>query len=1478
MVGKQRRGTRPAEGSEPEQDVSLADAGPVEPAAGHVPLPFTIVAIGASAGGVEALQRLFRVLPADTGCAFVVIMHLDPGRESLLADLLGRCTPMTVTQAVDGVALEPDHVYTIPPACYAGIVDGRLVLEPMLRRPPRPVVIDRFMIALAADQRERSVGIVLTGADSDGTLGIKAIGSEGGMTMAQSPESAAHPDMPLSALGTGMVDYLLPIERIPEALVGYVTHSGRGAAGPEGAPHTADSSALAGVLAQVRLSTGLDFSGYKLPMLSRRLSRRMSLCRAASLDDYLSMLVASPDEARALADDFLIGVTAFFREPEAWRALADVAIPALLQRKEVGEPFRIWVAGCATGEEAFSLGMLLLEQPQFADRQLRLQIFATDVDRRALEIARQGSYPASIAQVLTPERLSRFFVRKGDRYQVCKELREAVVFAPQDIATDPPFSRIDLLSCRNLLIYLEPELQRRVLGLFHFALEPDGVLFLGKSETVGTLTHLFAPVSARFRLYRKLGAARSLPPRLPALAWRPDSGARAAPTTPRRPDLADLVQSQLLAMYAPCAVLIDGDHRALYFQGPVGAFLRQPEGTPTSDLFAMLREGLRAPLRAAMIKAFVDSVRVEASATMAEDTSGGESVRMVVSPVPGTPQGPLLLVTFERSPPPMPRVAGEAVAAPAALEALETELRKTRRELRSVIDELEGANEALRVANEEAMSMNEELQSTNEELETSKEELQSVNEELTTVNQELQEKVLELESANDDLGNLLASTHIPTVFLDRSLRIKRFTPAATRLFRLIPTDLGRPLADITGDLDTAGLLVDARRVLADLMPLERQFRTADQRHVLQRILPYRTGDERIEGVVLTYVDVTDVTLAAERVRQYAAVMRDSNDAIVVHDLDGKVLAWNRGATVMYGYPEDEALALRAEAIMPADARDSYAERVRHTVAGEREVGIEMMRVTRDGRLLHVSSTLSMIVDEAGRPSAIALTDRDITAHKRAEAELRDSETRFRTLADNAPVLIWLADTAGRLEFVNREFEHQTGERPTALLGRHWTDLIHPDDHPVGARGEQQGSRISVTVRMRAARGAYRWMSLSALPRRDTDGRVLGHVGCAVDVDSQKLAEEALRSADRRKDEFLAMLGHELRNPLTPIRNAAEVLRLVGSADPRVAWVHDTLVRQVAHVTRLVDDLLDISRITRGAMNLRLEPVDLAAVIGRAIDGTQALLQARRHRFEARLPPQAVWVEGDPTRLTQVFENLLTNAAKYTDEGGELSISLEVDGQEAVVHVRDSGIGLDPVIRAQVFDLFVQDERSLDRSQGGLGIGLALVRHLVEIHRGRVDAFSEGRGRGSDFAVRLPLIDAGAVPVAFGSPDQALARRVRVLVVDDDRDAAQSMAMVLGLYGYDVDTATDLGTALQAAADRTPQAVLLDLGLPGADGFEVARRLRAVPKLDATRFIALTGFDRVGFLRRDGADVFAEILVKPVDPQVVHRLLQHLLAG
>jgi two-component system CheB/CheR fusion protein len=852
---------------------TLAPEAKAQPASQAVPdkRAFPLAGMAASAGGLDAFKKFFSAMPSNSGIAFVLIPHLDPTHESLMVELIARQTPMPVVEATEGMRVEPDHVYIIPPNKYMTISDCVLRLTGPVARGGLQTPIDLFLRSLAEDRQEQAICIILSGTGAHGTLGLRAVKGNGGMSMVQEPKSAEYDRMPQSAIATGLADYVLTPEEMPEALVRYVQHSYLHGQEPDAAVEEAPDH-LRQVLALLRARAKYDFSCYRKKMLLRRIERRMGLNHIEQVPAYLGFLRENPDEIKQLVRDLLISVTSFFRDPDAFGALAEV-LPSLVQSKDDDEPVRVWVPACATGEEAFSIAILLLEQLAATHKTSQLQVFATDLDEMALATARQAVYPDSIAADVSSERLSRFFFRTDEHcYRVNKALRDAVVFAIQSPIADPPFSKLDLISCRNLLIYLEPEMQRKIIALFHFALNEGGYLFLGPSETIGRETGLFEPVNKKWRVYRRVGPARPAHVDFPLVspAERRSEGKAAVPPPALRPNqFAELTQRLLLESYAPAAVLINRAYQVLYFFGATMRYLDQPTGEPTHDLMLLARDGLRTKLRAMVHRASRELEPIRESGIGFRRNGDYVSASVTVRPVHvGKGADSLLLLTFEDeietpAPQPAPQEHGDS----SLVGHLEYELKATREDLQSTIEELESANEELKAANEEVMSMNEELQSANEELETSKEELQSLNEELSTVNGQLQDKVEDLETANNDMANLFNSTDIGTLFLDTNLRIKRFTPAATSLFNLIASDVGRPISDIVQKFNDPSLFEDAQRVQQELTPIQKEVPTHDERWCIRRILPYRTTDNRIDGVVINFVDISDRRRIEEHLRQ-----------------------------------------------------------------------------------------------------------------------------------------------------------------------------------------------------------------------------------------------------------------------------------------------------------------------------------------------------------------------------------------------------------------------------------------------------------------------------------------------------------------------------------------------------------------------------------------------------------------------------------
>jgi len=831
---------------------------------------FPIVGIGASAGGLEAFEEFFTEMPPNSGLAFVVVPHQHPGHVSLLPGLLQKCTTMRILEVVDNMRVEPNTVYLALAGTNLAIFNGTLHLLDIEPHTGVHLPIDYFFRSLAEDQKHQAIGIVLSGTGSDGTLGLKAIKGESGMTMAQEPKSAKYPGMPHSAILTGSIDYVRPPVEMPAQLLAYV----RGPYLTEVSPLPGQDAETGDVLQKIFLllrdRTGNDFSLYKSNTIRRRLERRMNVHQIEDPKHYLRYLLRNPHEVDLLFQEALIGVTSFFRDPLAFKALVKIGLPALLDSKREGDQVRVWIPGCSTGEEAYSLAMLIREYMAQRKVRFQVQIFGTDLDVPAIETARKALYPAGIANDVTPERLQRFFTKDDGNYRVKKDLRDLVVFACHNLLADPPFTKLDLLSCRNLLIYLEQRAQRQLVPLFHYALRPRGLLFLGSSESIGEAEEqLFAPLEKKWKLYRRKPGEvdRITVQRFPV---RPAKGVSDSPkesdlSVPvKAPSTSNLIESMLLDEYAPTSVIVNERGEIVYIHGRTGAYLEPAPGQPTLILLNMAREGLRFDLAAALHEIGEKDIPVQRQGVRVKTNGSYVKVDLTVKRIhEPEPLLGLLLVTFvpQTDEPALPSQAkGSKKTKQKRMDTFRPdvvqELQYTKQRLQHTIEEHQTANEELKSTNEELQSTNEELQSTNEELETSKEELQSLNEELMTVNAELQGKMNELSDVNDDLDNLLNSLEIATIFLDHDLNIKRFTPEAKRVVKLIAADVGRPLADIVSTLADDNLIEDAQEVFQTLVAKEREVQSRDGRWYFLRILPYRTAKNTIEGLVLTFLDIT----------------------------------------------------------------------------------------------------------------------------------------------------------------------------------------------------------------------------------------------------------------------------------------------------------------------------------------------------------------------------------------------------------------------------------------------------------------------------------------------------------------------------------------------------------------------------------------------------------------------------------------------
>jgi two-component system CheB/CheR fusion protein len=1290
------RGGTPSSRGKAQSLPEAISAAVIEPDAGpRRPAPFPIVGVGASAGGLEAFRQLLGALPADTGMGYVLVQHLDPRHESVLAGLLSQATKMPVSEVKGDVRVEPNRVYVIPPTQDIGIVDGILELVPRSESGRLHMPIDLFLRTLAESQGSQGIGVVLSGTASDGTLGLKAIKAEGGIAFAQEPSSAQFDGMPRSAIAAGCVDFVLPPEEIAQELTRLGRHPYMAPGERPVLPGLArapareedDRTGLDRILSLLKKGAGADFGAYKKTTLRRRIARRMVVNRIETLDAYARHLEGDASEVQALYQDCLIGVTSFFRDPDVFGALSEQVFPLLLDDRPSGAPIRVWVPGCATGEEAYSIAIGLLERAAGVASNPSFQIFATDLSERALDTARAGLYPENIAQDVSAERLRRFFTKVDGRYRISKDIREMCVFAHHDLADSPPFSRMDLISCRNVLIYMEPRLQEKVFAKFHYALNPGGFLVLGTSESLGAAAAFLTPLDEKRRIYARKKTATAPHVLFPAGTRGAEERTMNVPLTPRAavpsgiPAEADQV---LLSRYAPASVVVDDGLDILEFRGDTHPFLEHGRGQASLNLIRMARKGLVLELRQTIQEARRKNAPSRKEGLRIRYRGQLRDVNLEVLPLTGAAER-CLLVVFET--PSGPRMPGSR-AAPSkhrTVAAGNRETARLRQEtehaaqlLQKVVEEHDAALEELQSSNEEAVSGNEELQSVNEELQTAKEEIQSANQELGTLNRELEERNVQLGQAND------------------ALKVS-----------------GR---QIQGALDYANAIVSTVR--GPLLIMD--------------------GDLRVEKANRAYYD----TFAARP---------EETEGRLLYELGGR--QW-----------DIPALRTALEEVLPKDSSfEGFEVSQDFPQIGPRTMTLNARRLR----------------NEHGASERIFLAIEDRTALKRVE------------------------------------------QKRDALL-------------------------------------------------------VL-----------EQEARERAESADHLKDEFVATVSHELRGPLTAMVGWMHILTS-GEAQGDAATLASGLAainRGIKAQARLIADLLDHSRIVTGKLQISRRLVDLATIAEAAVESVRAAAQAKDIALELWRDPRAAIVLGDPDRLLQVLWNLFSNAVKFTPRGGRVQVWTGRVGTSIHVRVTDTGQGMKAEFLPHVFERFRQAESSARRSQPGLGLGLAIVRQLVELHGGTVEAQSAGEDKGATFTIILPVpallmqptgaeaeeaasLDVATPEQPAPDPERSVLAGLSVLVVEDDADSRESLVRVLEQYGARGTGAATAHAALQALEVAVPDVLVSDIGMAGEDGYDLIRQVRKLPAHRGRDLpaLAVTAYGEEGDRLKAMSAGFQAHVAKPVGPR------------
>lgn len=1301
-----------------------------------------VVGIGASAGGVEALERLFSEMPETTGMAFVVVQHLAPDFESLMHQIIARRTEMPVFQIEDGIQLRPNCVYVLPNGVRAE-VDGYKLIATHQGGERQQNPIDAFFASLARHHHENAVGIILSGTGSDGSAGIKMIHQGLGLVVVQSESSSKFNGMPRAAIATGVADAILPVEEIPEALQRFSEFTSEASGKSRQAVFAESMDTEKRIHHLLHRKFGIDFDQYKNAMFGRRLARRILLSKTAGTESYLQLLESDSNELRELYEDLLIGVTEFFRDSEAFNELQHRILPQLIEASLATQTLRIWVAPCATGEEAYSIAILIDELVRQRQYDIDVKIFATDVNQACVDTAGRGVFTKDRLMNVSESRIEQYFTVQDDAYQIIPRLRRQIVFAKQNILNDAPFTKLDLVCCRNLLIYFKPEAKKKALSLFNFSLNDSGVLFLGPSESVSELEQAFEPINEKWRIFRKNASVRfsqvDMTIGTPRLLQQDAS--HGAPQSHEK-ELA-AVYDVLLGAYVPPAFLVDEDNHILHIFGTATNFIVNREGRRSDDLLELLPPLICSAAANGLKRAKVEGrPAVFPGVEWTDPTGVDQTFQLTVVPVHNR-FSTKYLVTIERSEPIIGNtnvfddvntldVSGNVTL----ISALEKELQETRESLHESILNLKSANEEMQTTNEELIASNEELQSTNEEL-------HSVNEELYTVNSEFQRKITELTELTDDMDNLLDCLQIDTIYLDRHLRVRKFTLGIANIFRLLPQDIGRDFESFNHELKHDDIIASIKVVLETEKPLDEEVEDKNGNWYLMRLLPYSSRGE-VDGVLLTLIDITTMKATEQRLFELSEIVQSSNDAIFRVSKSGEIKTWNLGARDLFLHEPENIIGKNIETLSLNEHGEnkvsSALEQIRHGVPISH---IELKAARRNGEEFDVQSTISAIYKPDGQLDGASIVLRDITVQKKAEFQIREQV--------------------------------------------------------------------------------------------------------------------------RRRDHFLAVLSHELRNPTAAITNALSIVKKQEIPQGSLRRAIDIIQQQSNQVGKMLDDLLHVSRVTHNKFKLQLKATDVGQLARQVVQSIEHRIDLKNQNLAIELPAEPVYAFVDETRIIQAQTNLLVNASKYTPDYGKITFSIREESGTVVIEVADNGEGMSDELLDRVFEVFVQADQPLDRTTGGMGLGLPLVKMIAKAHGGEVIASSQGQGRGSVVRMTFPIGEGDFSTIRnHEQTSRDCLIGARLLLVEDNEGAREMLAEFLELEGLEVATAVNGIEAVEMFKKLRPEICVVDIGLPDMNGYDVAKHIRESG--DQTLLVALTGYGQEKDQEQVRDAGFDMHLVKPMDPE------------